>query len=424
MTVGEQAFSWTSWAPKENGPRRWERKRGPEDYMPQHSAVHRVPVDGTPQLTQVIRAFEDAGVAITRGPKSFDIPCPAHDDEEASCTVSDGDRGVRLFCHAGCDQDELFHAAVVVTGLRQQDFFYQSRTGHSLATSSEPLTIAALAEAKRLPPTALVAHGVRESPQGLRIPYWDEAGNIVATRVRFGLVARRGSCWDRRGTRVSPYGAWRVPSYRRGQTLLIVEGESDSWAAWHYSLPVIGIPGKTHARRALSNAPGLLDGFKEIVIIEEPDDHEDGALVRGVRRALTDAGSQAEVFVMRLPVKDVSELHLRYGAEGFVREFSKAHRIANDAATWDPPGPIPPDAARIARWVQRTSKESFKVRHVKDGSGLTWAQASAGIKALLAAAWLREVPQRRRVGRPSPCYRKSPLLWAASALRSNEGEAT
>jgi hypothetical protein len=378
--------------------------------MRQDTSVRSITVDGTPQLARVIHALHDAGVAITRGPTSFDIACPAHNDNEPSCTVSDGDRGVALFCHAGCDQNELFLAAVEVTGLRAQDFFYRSTPG-PLATSSEPLTIGALAGAKRLSPAFLISLGVWQSPQGLRIPYWDETGNRVATRIRHALVAREGSCWER-GAKVSPYGAWRVPSFRGGQTLFIVEGETDCWTAWHHLLPAVGIPGKAHARSAFSNAPGLLREFREIVVLEEPDDRTEGELVQGVRRALSDAGSMAQLFVMRLPVKDVSELHLHVQCdpEAFIREFDRAHQIARDSATWDPPGPVPPSALRVARWVKRTEKFTFTIRNVRDGSGLPWSEVRSGLAELVTAGWLREVPRPRRPGRPSREYRPNPHL--------------
>ena len=46
--------------------------------------------------------------------------CPAHDDAHASLTVSMGEKGVLIFCHAGCSLENILDAA----GLRMQDLFF------------------------------------------------------------------------------------------------------------------------------------------------------------------------------------------------------------------------------------------------------------------------------------------------------------
>lgn len=54
--------------------------------------------------------------------------CPAHDDRQASLTVTNGRDSVLIHCHAGCDIDNVLSAA----GLEKSDLFYQEkRTGSS-----------------------------------------------------------------------------------------------------------------------------------------------------------------------------------------------------------------------------------------------------------------------------------------------------
>lgn len=54
--------------------------------------------------------------------------CPAHDDRQASLTVTNGRDSVLIHCHAGCDIDNVLSAA----GLKKSDLFYQEkRTGSS-----------------------------------------------------------------------------------------------------------------------------------------------------------------------------------------------------------------------------------------------------------------------------------------------------
>src|SRR5438309_1969081 len=39
--------------------------------------------------------------------------CPAHDDHDPSLAIKDGDKGVVLHCHAGCNQDAVLAALPV-----------------------------------------------------------------------------------------------------------------------------------------------------------------------------------------------------------------------------------------------------------------------------------------------------------------------
>jgi hypothetical protein len=51
--------------------------------------------------------------------------CPAHDDESPSLSVGEGDDGrVLLFCHAGCDIQDIVDAL----GLEVRDLFDQSNS--------------------------------------------------------------------------------------------------------------------------------------------------------------------------------------------------------------------------------------------------------------------------------------------------------
>ena len=53
--------------------------------------------------------------------------CPAHDDRQASLTVTKGRDSVLIHCHAGCDIDNVLSAA----GLKKSDLFYQEKRSGS-----------------------------------------------------------------------------------------------------------------------------------------------------------------------------------------------------------------------------------------------------------------------------------------------------
>src|SRR5688572_16128493 len=77
--------------------------------------------------------------ATLRGDEYF-ARCPAHDDHNPSLTFKDGERGVLIRCHAGCQPEAIVRAC----GLTLRDLFFdssthtngQSRNGRIVATYS------------------------------------------------------------------------------------------------------------------------------------------------------------------------------------------------------------------------------------------------------------------------------------------------
>ena len=53
---------------------------------------------------------------------SFQCKCPVHNDHTASMTVSKGEKGILIHCHAGCETKSILEAV----GLRESDLFYDS----------------------------------------------------------------------------------------------------------------------------------------------------------------------------------------------------------------------------------------------------------------------------------------------------------
>jgi hypothetical protein len=180
----------------------------------------------SPALQSVIRAFEAQGDVVQGGPINFSTKCPCHEGEKLSLSICDGDEGVMLNCHAGCDRDEMFNAVVAHTGLKRKAFFYQQKG--SAADAGPVVTIAELAAAKNLPVEIFIWAGMRDSAKGILIPYEDGLGP-PRVRVRCALKAKDGSYWQPApyvGHRITAFGAWRLPEFRPGGTVYLVEGGS------------------------------------------------------------------------------------------------------------------------------------------------------------------------------------------------------
>jgi hypothetical protein len=116
------------------------------------------------------------------------------------------------------------------------------------ATMQPGLTIAIMPEAKRLPADWLRAdHGLYDlanynGRRAVAIPYRDRHGEIIATRYRIAMTGDRFR-W-KRGDSPDLYGMWQIEAIRQAGCVLLVEGETDSWTAWHHGLPALGVPGK------------------------------------------------------------------------------------------------------------------------------------------------------------------------------------
>ncbi len=54
----------------------------------------------------------------------FIAKCPSHEDKSASLSVSQGDKGILVWCHAGCSYPEI----VAALDLRPQDLFADALT--------------------------------------------------------------------------------------------------------------------------------------------------------------------------------------------------------------------------------------------------------------------------------------------------------
>jgi hypothetical protein len=171
------------------------------------------------------------------------------------------------------------------------------------------LTVAALADAKRLPADFLTGLGLRDLPErGVGIPYYDATGAEVAVKQRTALKATEGSYWPK-GKTPAAYGSWRIDLANKAGFLILVEGESDCWALWHHGLPALGIPG-ANAVKTLDKEH--VEAVPTVYVHREPD-NGGTAFVEGVRRRLAGLGFAGKAFELRMPegVKDPADLHAR-----------------------------------------------------------------------------------------------------------------
>lgn len=169
-----------------------------------------------------------------------------------------------------------------------------------------------IAEAKRLPVSFLRHLGIRNmGAKGIQIPYRSLDGQIVRYRFRKSLIGDRGFEWSR-GSRLYLYGLDLLPRLALADPVLLVEGESDCWTAWHWGLDfVLGLPGKSVWR---SEWASLLGG-RQVGVWQEPD---------AVDLPFRIAKDLPGLRVIKAPdgIKDLSEAHVKgWVIPDFLREL-------------------------------------------------------------------------------------------------------
>jgi len=75
----------------------------------------------------------------------------------------------------------------------------------------------------------------------MKIPYFGEDGKEATYRKRYADKEFRWK-WGSRG-KIGLYGEWRLPEIRKGNMVILVEGESDAQSLWCMGLPALGVPG-------------------------------------------------------------------------------------------------------------------------------------------------------------------------------------
>jgi len=289
----------------------------------------------TPQLLTldaILPYLRTKRVSKRNGERHVLAHCPAHDDQNASLSLTEKADGTLLWkCFAGCSQEAVRRELERLAGMERETAhpIPPSRRGETRETA-EPLRtfgIAELADAKRLDAEKLRAWGLTDLPDGrIEIPYRDTNGNTVAIRYRLALDGANRFRWRKDDTPCL-YGLWRLDDWELGSDLYLCEGETDALTLWHAGLPALGIPGATAWKPEWWRN---LWEFGRIVIIPDADKAGEQMTERLV--ATCPDHLRERVQVLRLPegVKDANELWQREGAnaERFRAALASSHILA------------------------------------------------------------------------------------------------
>lgn len=266
------------------------------------------------------------------------IRCPLHDDKRPSLRL----KGAVFYCDPCARGGGAWDLAQAVLGEAEAralleriapaksgsnspvDANHGTHLSEPSTTSDAPdLTLERYAEAKGLPIDFLRKLDLRTQKYGggvaVRIPYLDTEGQEIA--IRYRLQLEKGAESDgrfrwRTGSKVHPYGLWRLPDARKAGRLLLVEGESDAQSCWLHGVPALGLPGASTWKAEWTSH---LDGFTTLYAVQEPG--QGGETF--IQRLLTSPTLHDRLRVVSLPVKDASALHMREG-DGFKAALNAA----------------------------------------------------------------------------------------------------
>jgi hypothetical protein len=169
------------------------------------------------------------------------------------------------------------------------------------------LTLADYAVAKQLPIDFLVERfALADSPEGIRMPYVGEDGALHGERVRKHLTAKPR--WPK-GTKASTkvYGLHGLPWIRATGSILVVEGESDLHTSWFHDLPALAMPGAAVGHRAMAKV--VHEAAPHTVYLVPDSDSGGRAMLARMGNALHLVGWTGRALALRLPTKDLSDLH-------------------------------------------------------------------------------------------------------------------
>lgn len=220
--------------------------------------------------------------------------CPFHNDHNPSLDFN-MEKGV-YYCHACGEKGNISKFLAKVTGKDEKEVW-------KMLNPLPPYTLDEYSAEKKLPINELKDWGVYDSDNDVGIRYYDENGNIIATRFRHHPKSQLRFTWNK-GDKSNLYGLWKLKDFS-DEYIVLVEGESDTQTLWHYDVQTLGVPGATNFKKEYKRS---LYNFKKIYVHCE----EDEAAIKFVNTVAKTLYPQ-EVYKINctaLGAKDPSELHI------------------------------------------------------------------------------------------------------------------
>ncbi len=167
----------------------------------------------------------------------------------------------------------------------------------------------------------------------MKIPYFGEDGKIQTYRKRYAHKDFRWK-YGSKG-KIGLYGEWRMPIIRSGDSVILVEGESDAQSLWYMGLAALGVPGASMFKT--EHAP-MLQGLK-IYLHHEKDGGGD-TFIRKTLDGLRRGGYEGKIYTFtcgdRQGCKDPSDFLIKLGKDEAREEIIKLLKAAKEINLEEP----------------------------------------------------------------------------------------
>lgn len=156
---------------------------------------------------------------------------------------------------------------------------------------------------KHLPLILLQDLGLGNCYDKVKIPYFNENKELIATRLR-GFP--KSFSWMKKGAKEKnpPYGLWKLKDFS-DDYIILVEGESDAQTLWGINIPALGVPGAKNFNKGYVD---ILKRFKKVYVHCE-EDTAGKNFVKSVAKTLFQYTEVQKISCTPLGAKDPSELH-------------------------------------------------------------------------------------------------------------------
>lgn len=234
------------------------------------------------------------GGAKRRRGEWYDCTCPAHQDNQPSLSVTEGDKKIILKCHAGCDESDICRAL----GINRSELYREPWDGSGNRTSrpapratAKPAPVQKQGHSKKDEPCDSYEKAYSKLGKIQAIyQYVDENGTLLYESVR--ILQPNGEKTFRQNRPVDPANGsrpfytnvplelrertiYRMPNVlaaiREGRTVYVVEGEKDV-----HTMEKMGYCATTNSGGANSWKKGHSERLKGADVVVIPDNDESG----------------------------------------------------------------------------------------------------------------------------------------------------
>ena len=189
--------------------------------------------------------------------------CPFHNDSHPSFCIN-LETGLYT-CHACGESGNIVTFISKKENISTQEAY---KLVHEGDFDGSTYKLEDFAREKHLNINNLKLLGLSNGYNRIQIPYYDEQGNVIATRFRFNPNEEGNRFAWKKGSKINLYGLNGLKEIASDDYIVVVEGESDALTLWNYGVPCVGVPGANNFKKSFAKP---LERFEKIYIHNEED---------------------------------------------------------------------------------------------------------------------------------------------------------